>query len=277
MANQNQPKTEHFKTILDYLHLALRFLVAGFFPILVTAFIDPNSAKEVLEYFNENEILLFGFCCLCGITIYSIHEAGFDRWYYKRAIRRYVILRELPTNLHSRINADIGAFNYHKYNRAKAWFQSKFEWLCIHRQKLDPIAKAKKRLAKNSNTSPSLNMVCERILFELYTNSFRNPKTETDKFKAHKLEDRYAILAFLYCVAYMTFIVATWYSVEAIYFNIDTYGLKNFFNSFLPPYSLRPSAQELRIALSYLFVFFIIQINRRFGYRLVRREMAYFS
>lgn len=100
------------KNIFDYLQVALRYVMSGFFGILLLAYLVDNTINNhsVIEKNFECLWLLLTISGITGIFIYAIHHALFDRIIYWLMITIYEIFNTFPNEL----NHDLSEWDENK-------------------------------------------------------------------------------------------------------------------------------------------------------------------
>lgn len=98
---QNEAVGDHefeAKNIFDYLQLALRYVMSGFFGILILAYLVDNHINNhsVIEKNFECLWLLLTISGITGIFIYAIHNALFDRIIYWFMVKIYKKFNKFP-------------------------------------------------------------------------------------------------------------------------------------------------------------------------------------
>lgn len=286
MSSQNQSiDSGSLKTIADYFNLVLRYAAAGFTTFSLALFVDPELVAYLRSSFENNYILLFTFSCIIGVFIYSVHQSALDRWYYKRAISRYIRFNDPPFTEIDSMDINESWKACQKYRRLEIAYHRLF-----YRRTLDPLATGKAKLMKvktsdsgggSQNTAlADLNELTEIILFKLYTESFKRNHLNPPSPYSKGLNDRYAILAFMYCTAYGAFAVCVIFTI------LHPFPFASMLGEVKRGAKLGTEALDvlsncanlldgvhLRIVVLIALVLFIIRLTRKLGYRLVRREM----
>jgi hypothetical protein len=111
------------KPFLDYILLALRYIVAGFVCLIVLFYIDTSLYNKILlgQVTNQHLFITLFFSGLTGITIYALHYAFLDKIFYWITLIFYSITRKFPEKL----RADIKNWNLQHYKCRRGKIASK--------------------------------------------------------------------------------------------------------------------------------------------------------
>lgn len=167
------------KSFLDYISLALRYIIAGFVCLIVLLYIDNTLytvlIKEKIE--NQHLIITLFFAGLTGITIYALHYAFLDKIFYWITLFFYGITRKFPENLRK----DISSWNSQHYR----WIRKSHKNWCHARE----------------------------YLFALVSQTYLR-KTSADlraRDLQKEMESKLALLMFLYGCCYATIVLPLFY------------------------------------------------------------------
>lgn len=171
------------KSFLDYISIALRYIVAGFVCLIVLLYIDTTLFDKIIEAKIENQhlfITLF-FAGLTGITIYALHYAFLDKIFYWLTILFYSITRKFPENLRTDI---------------KNWNSTHYKW-------------------RNKNLITKNWCHAREYLFALVSQTYLRKVSPDLRVKElqKEMESKLALLMFLYGCCYATIIFPLLYKL----------------------------------------------------------------
>lgn len=255
----------NLKTIVDYVNLALRYLASGLVFVLIWFVLFDKDKIQRFKTATENETLILCAAGVLGVIIYSVHKASFDRKFYKESMLKYIRKNGMPQFM-----IDAYHLNTHiiDHVKSKISLDKKLE----HRgHDKEPDLDANKTDFSSLRTEEQVNancpfyyrkMVLGQMIFELYTQSFLRAASTNPRVKVIvcKMEDRYAMLAFMYCVFYACIIVST------VHFAL-----------LAVPMLIHKDCIQLKDVWQYILFygvgFFFLFLAQKFSYRLLRREI----
>jgi hypothetical protein len=270
---------ENIGQVISGLNVILRYMASGMVANLVLLFVGSQhyawfSWSDINEH---NGIVIIATSVVVGFLIYSIHKSLLDRKFYKVSIMNYVENTELPAALVNQINLHE---NFLKRVRQQTRFKQRIKSLISFRKMdmipiYDEICTSEGFDVKKMNDRSVFDckrILNEKLVFELYTQAFlrggvigNDPKLNAIE---KRMEDRYAMLAFLYCVSYIMIVLpllvffAYLYKVEFSAETIQGHSCLQF--------------NELTFKLLFVFssgLFILLFLCSRLSYRCLRREM----
>ncbi len=215
------------KIAFEYLRIALRYVASGFIAVIVIMLIDQAFARYVENQFAKTPWIVVFIAGPVGIFIYAVHHAYFDKLFYNFSVWLYKRYYQLPL---------IIAKSSEKWNKLSGLRSRKCisGWVRSNRRVLI-FLKEQSYMRKTSNNP---------IIVKLQNN----------------LEDKLALLVFLYDSIYSMIFV------PAFYFTIDNFPALNPFTS-----------NHIINATAYYWIAILgvmsLLCALGFDYRITRREM----
>ena len=260
------PSAKSFTPILEYLHLALRYIASGFVAVGVYIFLY----KPCFEEFKDLSAFLVFITATIGIITYGLHFATLDKVFYGWSIIHYLKKNQcfIPAILKTQI------IDWQNAKKNGGFLESDIlKYLDKEYALKMPENKAaraivrvllpSKKLRKFLRDKPFFriktnNRIKRYLLFALASQTYlRNISNDESlvKLQSH-VEKRLALLNFLYCSFYQIVVIT-------LYFTI---------NKLFPVYSLS-EPEKVKIALLAIFAFLLIYSAIRFNRRICSREM----
>lgn len=95
---------ESLQKVLDYFQLLVRYIVSGFTFIIALALLNKNELTNYADsLFIVSPWILVATAMILGILTYAIHQALFDRLFYRICIWIYKWNNDIPTELETQI------------------------------------------------------------------------------------------------------------------------------------------------------------------------------
>jgi hypothetical protein len=255
------------KNFADFLNIILRYAASGFICIIIVIFLRPEFISLIINNSFKNEVIIICISIVIGFLIYSIHKAYFDGILYKITICSFIKKNGVPQEIISKHDIKPSFVQNSKFP-INNWI--KIFSYCIYSTK-DPLRKF-----ENYNSTANCKekkyvkfcqrrILSERIFFEIYTQSFLREAKKRQLLKTlnANMENRYSMLAFLYCSAYSFIFISICVFIK--------YGYDQIFNLKSPELLFEDFI--LRFICAFIFGIILLSICNRFSYRLLIREM----
>jgi len=278
---QSSPQgIENLRSIADYLNIALRYIASGFICMLLYIYLFSYNASYTGNQIAQHETILLSIAAVLGFLIYAIHRAYIDRVFYKWSISRYLFRNGIPEKVINKWkmeNTILNALKFRIISLRKLRCAITHSFINNGKDAINKNYTNKVYEAEESHC-PYCNArdIIELMFFELYTQGYYREASKSKRINIlnKKLDDRYAMLAFLYCSAYSCILFSSSYIIVSLYKKAHYYlCLDNISNPFIKSIkgtNIWDFDRALFVFLSGIILFIICQ---KYSYRLLKRDI----
>lgn len=159
---------DSLKEIFGAVEIILRYVVSGFIALLSLSYLDNVCFDLLCDFSLISPWLIFGIAIIVGISLYAIHQALFDKFFYQRCLITYLKKRVLDPRLYS------------------------------------DVVERRKQLNEVKSNESSGNISATEIRFELFSQSYLRRASGNETILAIQkiMDQKLALLNFLYCASY---------------------------------------------------------------------------